>query len=90
MIDDTFRFIRNNWEMELSGDFFWNRSLAACRKAIKYALEDPEQNYYDLSRLLVVLKEWIDSKEISNVTETRYKKFVKLLDMFTGWEEQHG
>ena len=88
--ESTFRFIGNNWEMELTPRFFWERSLAACRKAIKYAFEDPEQNYYDLAKLLVVLNEWTNNKETPNVTETRYKKFTKLIEMFTRLEEYPG
>ena len=80
----TFRFIGDNWDMELSPAFFWDRSLASCRKAIKYALEDVEINREDLKKLVITLETWTQNKQVPNVTETRYRKFIRLLDFMEG------
>ena len=79
-MDDTFEFIGDNWEMELAGDFFWNRSLAACRKAIKYALEDVDANWVELRRLQALLKRCTEDKNWPDLTKGRYDKFLKLLE----------
>ena len=80
----TFRFIGDNWDMELSPGFFWDRSLASCRKAIKYALEDVEINREELKKLVITLETWTQNKQVPNVTETRYRKFIRLLDFMEG------
>lgn len=80
---DTFEFMGDTWGMELSSDFFWNRSLAACRKAIKYALEN-DSNREELKRLQAILKRWTEDKTCPGITEGRYCKFLKLLEFMEG------
>ena len=81
---ETFRFMGDSWDMELSPSFFWNKSLAACRKAIKYALEDVGVNRTDLQKLQEVLRSWTEDKSCPGMTEGRYCKFLKLLEFMEG------
>lgn len=82
---ETFRFKGESWIMDLSPSFFWNKSLAACRKAIKYAMEDADANRIDLMWLQDCLKTWTeDERVIPGVTKGRYCKFLKLLEFMEG------
>ena len=83
-LKESFIFIGDNWSMMLQKSFFWNKSLACCRKAIKYALEDVDANRVELKLLQALLKIWTEDKSCPEVTEGRYCKFLKLLEFMEG------
>ena len=84
-LKESFLFIGDNWTMLLQRSFFWNKSLAACRKAIKYALEDADANRVELKLLQGLLKKWTeDERVIPGINQGRNCKFLKLLEFMEG------
>ena len=84
---NEYYFIGPSWEMSLGINFFWDRSLACCRKAIKAAYD----GYYGENKPYIMglkhdLEELIQE---SHECVTRIEKWKKLVSYIEEMEKKH-
>lgn len=97
-----FQFTGCTWQMSLNDLFFQNRPLTLCKRAIKYAFEEPEDNRDQINKFtdyfrdqVEVLKKGEDpasslyGKYVRMPLNKQYDKFTKLLDYIISLEDKY-
>ena len=78
--DNVFTFVGFEWRMDLTDYFFFNKSLARCKAAVKNAFLDYWKNKDEIRKLLSWMEKSVELLKQDSSCPKIMEKFQKLID----------